>query len=147
MEWDSWTSPALSSGTPDVTLQIHSLGGVTEPLHCIIVRVNFLIRMHYLPSLLYAVGWAKGIRPVKMSGGGEGGHCLVWMEWCPAGWSVCLPLLIFPCTIKSGCSLLVPAHPGGPGKRVVKWLWLWWFVGQTYTVQLYFSPGWSRKRP
>jgi len=23
------------------------------------------------------------------------------MEWHPAGWTVCLPLLIFPCTIKS----------------------------------------------
>jgi len=29
-----------------------------------------------------------------------GGHFLVRMEWRPAGWSVCLPLLIFPCTVK-----------------------------------------------
>jgi len=36
---------------------------------------------------------------------------------------VCLPLLIFPCTIKSRSSLLARAHPGGPGKRAVKWLW------------------------
>jgi len=36
---------------------------------------------------------------------------------------VCLPLLIFPCTIKSRSSLLAPAHPGGPGKRAVKRLW------------------------
>jgi len=35
----------------------------------------------------------------KMGDGG-GWHWLVQMEWCPAGWSVCLPLLIFPCTIK-----------------------------------------------
>jgi len=35
-------------------------------------------------------------------------------------WSVCLPLLIFRCTIKSRSSLLAPAHPGGPGKRAVK---------------------------
>jgi len=41
------------------------------------------------------------------------------MEWRPAGWSVCLPLLIFPCTIKSRSSLLAPAHPGGPEKRAV----------------------------
>ena len=33
-----------------------------------------------------------------------------------------LPLLIFPCTIKSRSSFLAPAHPGGPGKRAVKWL-------------------------
>jgi len=37
------------------------------------------------------------------------------MEWCSTGWSLCLPLLIFPCTIKSRSSLLAPAHPGGPG--------------------------------
>jgi len=52
---------------------------------------------------------------------------------------VCLPLLIFPCTTKSRSSLLAPAHPRGPGKRFVKRLWLWWFIGQTYIVQLYFS--------
>jgi len=45
------------------------------------------------------------------------------MEWHPARWLMCLPLLIFPCIIKSRSSLLAPAHPGGPGKRAVKWLW------------------------
>ena len=29
---------------------------------------------------------------------------------------MCLPLLIFPCTIKYRSSVLAPAHPGGPGK-------------------------------
>jgi len=48
---------------------------------------------------------------------GGGGHWLVRMEWHPAGWSVCLRLLIFPCTIKSRSSLLAPAYPGSPGKR------------------------------
>ena len=68
------------------------------------------------------LGDRKGIRPVKKyEGDGGGEHWLVLME-CPAGWSVCLPLLIFPCTIKSRSSLLVPAHPGGPGKRAAKWL-------------------------
>jgi len=43
-----------------------------------------------------------------------GGHWLDRMEWHAAGWSVCLPLLIFRCTIKSRSSLLAPAHPGGP---------------------------------
>ena len=42
--------------------------------------------------------------------------------WHPPRWSMCLPLLIFPCTIKSRSSLLAPAHPGGPGKRAVKQL-------------------------
>jgi len=55
-------------------------------------------------------------------GDGGGGHWLVQMEWRPAGWSVCLPLLIFPCTMKSRSSLMAPAHPVGPGKGAVKWL-------------------------
>jgi len=72
------------------------------------------------------LGGRKGIRPVKKNGeDAGGGHWLVRMEWRPAGWSVCLPLLIFPCTIKYRSSLLAPAHPGGPGKRAVKRLW-WW---------------------
>ena len=41
------------------------------------------------------------------------------MEWRPDGWSVSLPVLIFPCTIKSRSSLLAPALPGGPAKRAV----------------------------
>ena len=55
-----------------------------------------------------------------LMGDGGGGHWLVRVEWRPAGWSVCLPLAIFPCTIKSRSSLLAPAHPGGSGKRDVK---------------------------
>ena len=31
---------------------------------------------------------------------------------------MCLPLLILSCDIKSRSSLLAPAHPGGPGKRL-----------------------------
>ena len=48
---------------------------------------------------------------------------------CWSGWSGaqpndrCLPLSIFPCTIKSRNSLLAPAHLGGPGKRAIKQLW------------------------
>ena len=66
------------------------------------------------------LGSRKGIRPVKNKGDGGGGHWLVWMEWRPAGWLMCLPLLIFPCTINSRSSLLAPAHPGSPGKMAVK---------------------------
>jgi len=50
-------------------------------------------------------------------GDGVGGHWLVRMELRPAGWSVCLPLLISPCTMKSRSSLLASAHPGGPEKK------------------------------
>ena len=46
------------------------------------------------------------------------------MEWHPAGWLVCLPLIIFPCTIKCRSSLVAPAHPGGPERRAVKRLLL-----------------------
>jgi len=60
--------------------------------------------------------------PVKDDADGGGGNWLVRMEWRPAGWSVCLPLLIFPCTMKSRSSFLAPAHPGGSGKRAVKGL-------------------------
>jgi len=71
-----------------------------------------------VPSVLWHcwLGGRNSIRPVKMGDGGSG-HWLFRMEWRPAGWSVCLPLLIFPCTIKSRSSLLAPAHVGGPRKR------------------------------
>ena len=52
-----------------------------------------------------------------MEVGDDGGGHLVRMEWRLAGWSVCLPLLIFPCTLKCRGSLLAPAHPGGPGNK------------------------------
>ena len=68
----------------------------------------------------WAAGGASGLH--KNMGDDGGGHCLVRMEWRPARWSVCLPLLIFPCTIKSRSSLLAPAHPDGRRKRAVKWL-------------------------
>ena len=48
--------------------------------------------------------------------------------------TVCLPLLIFPCTIKSRSSLLALAHLGGPGKRAIKRLWCW-CVGTITVVQ------------
>jgi len=66
------------------------------------------------------LGGRKGIRPIKEWWDGGGGRWLVWVEWRPAGWSVCLPLLIFPCTIKSRSSLLALAHPGGHRKKGCK---------------------------
>jgi len=53
---------------------------------------------------------------ISNRGDGGGGYWLFRMEWHPARWSVCLPLLIFPCTMKSRSSLLAPAHTGGPEK-------------------------------
>jgi len=77
----------------------------------------------------------------KKMGGDGGGHSLVRMEWRPGGLSVYLPLLIFPWTIKSRSSLLALAHPGGPGKRAIKWLWYGgvslWFLCQSQTSHYY----------
>ena len=86
-----------------------------------------LIQMHKLPPLLWHcwLGGRKGMHlACKKRRDGGGWHWLVRMEWRPAGWSVCLRLLIFPCTTKSRSSLLALAHPGGPGKRAVKRLCL-----------------------
>ena len=71
-------------------------------------------------ALTLLVGRQEGHPVCKKYGG--------WWRWAlvspdgvaPAGWSVCLPLLISPCTVKSRSSLLAP---DGPGKRAVKWLW------------------------
>jgi len=73
-------------------------------------------------ALTLLVGRQEGHPACKKMGDGGGGHWLVRMEWRPGGWSVCLPLLIFPCTIKSRSSLQAPAHPGDPGKRALKLL-------------------------
>jgi len=89
-------------------------------------QTNYVIVCHIVAfsALTLLVRWQEGHPARKKYGGdGGGGHWLVRMEWCPAGWSVCLPLLIFPCTIKSRSSLLALAHPGSPGKRDVKRLW------------------------
>jgi len=79
-------------------------------------------------ALTLLVGRQEGHPACKKEWGG-------WWRWelvsldgvAPAGWPVCLPLLIFPCTVKSRSSLLAPAHPGGPGKKAVKRLWWWWY--------------------
>jgi len=91
----------------------------------------FPVYLAYWPSVLWHcwLGAKKGIGSVKKMADGGGMHWLVRMEWCPARWSVCLPLLIFPCTIKSKSSLLAPAHPGGTGKRAIKRLWCCVVVG------------------
>ena len=72
-------------------------------------------------ALTLLVGRQEGHQACKKCGDGGGGHWLVQMEWRSAGWSV--PLLIFPCIIKSRSSLLAPVHPCGPGKRAIKRLW------------------------
>jgi len=53
-------------------------------------------------ALTLLVGWQKGHPVCKKLGDGGGGHWLVRMKWHPAGWSVCLPLLIFIQKFSSG---------------------------------------------
>jgi len=84
----------------------------------------FKLKNYAFSILTLLVGRQEGHLACKKVWGDDGGrHWLVRMEWRPAGWSVCLPLLILPCTIKSRSFLLAPAHPGSPGKRVEKRLW------------------------
>jgi len=74
-------------------------------------------------------------------GDGGGGHWLVQMEWRLAGWSVCLLLLIFLCTIKSRSSLLAPAHQVVPEKGPQNGCgYLWWLI-----VAVLNNPGMSNR--
>jgi len=84
-----------------------------------------LLLLPYLPPVLSRcwLGGRKGIRPVKMGGGG-GGHWLVRMEWCPAGWSVCasvnLPLHYKVHKFSSGTG-----SPGWSWKKGCKTVVVW----------------------
>jgi len=97
------------------------------------VKLNGEDLSHYLNKIelvgclqcFDAVGWAaeKASGRKKIWGDDEGGHWLVRMEWRPPRWSVCLPPLICPCTVKSRSFLLAPADPCGPEKMAIKRLW------------------------
>ena len=64
----------------------------------------------------------EGHPDCKKWGDGGGGYWLVWMEWRPAGWSVCasvnLPLHHTVQRFSSGTG-----SPGWSQKRAIKWLW------------------------
>ena len=100
--------------------------------HCFIILYDWFV----LPSVLWhcwLVG-RKGIRSVKKWGDGGGGHWLVRMEWRPAGWSVCLPLLIFPCTIKVQKFSSATGLPGWFRKKGHKTVVVW--CGGLYCFKL-----------
>jgi len=62
-------------------------------------KLTFMVFIHICLLCFDIVGWATGrVFGLRIRGDGGDGHWLALMEWCPAGWSVCLPLLIFPCT-------------------------------------------------
>jgi len=69
------------------------------------------------------VGRQEGHPACKKWADGGGGHCLVRMEWRPAGWSVCLPLLIFPCNPKSEVLFWHWLTQVVPEKGALKRLW------------------------
>ena len=126
LHWSNWTRLWTSSGMkylrPLIKCELRTL-------------LAFIIAFYSLSSIAFSaltllVGWQEGYPSCKKWGDGGDGHWLIRIEWRPARWSVCLPLLVFPCTIKSRSSLLAPAHPGGPGKMAVKRLWCGggWFI-------------------
>jgi len=65
----------------------------------------------------------KGIRRKNVWMMIDGGGSLMSPDGMAVSRIVCVSAsVIFPCTIKSKRFLLVPTHPGSPGKRAVKWL-------------------------
>jgi len=93
------------------------------PLRRLLPNPNALVAFSALTLL---IGRQEGYPACKKWDGG-GGLWLVRMEWHPAGWSVCLPLLIFPCTIKSRSFFSGTVSPGWSRKKGRKRLWWWWF--------------------
>ena len=128
--------PFKYSNTEDDTA-IELVGSVTYsnmyPKFCLLVvlwHVTYSVCWYCRPKILFMkflILW----HCVARWGDGGGGHWLVRMEWHPAGWSVCLLLLIFPCSIKSRRSFLALAHLGGPGKRAVNGCGVVWWVAHT----------------
>ena len=109
---------------PQTLSQSQSTWAVSEPVGCchshslspFIIIIITLSKSFAFSALTLLVGRQEGHPACKKLWGWWRWALLVWMEWRPAGWPVCLPLLIFSCSIKSRSSLLAPAHPGGPGK-------------------------------
>jgi len=58
--------------------------------------VSSIVNRVAFSALTLLFGRQEGHLACKKWGDGGGGHCLVWIEWHPSGWSVCLPMLIFP---------------------------------------------------
>jgi len=67
-------------------------------------------------ALTLLAGRQEGHLACKEMGDGGSARWLVRMERHPVGWSVCLHLLIFPCTIKSR-SFLSSSSPGWSWKK------------------------------
>ena len=113
----SWTGEAVQRFWSRTAVPRHRCSGGTA----ICWFVNHISKIvTYSCPKIWSVSISCHLIIIFLTGGG---HWLVRMEWRPAGWSVCLPLLIYPCTMMSRNSLLAPADPGGPGQRAIKRLW------------------------
>ena len=113
-------------------------GGCVQVYSCYLFQCFFQC---FLPSVLWRcwLGGRKGIQPVKT-------------EWWGAGVVICLEcgadlhmaqLMPLPPTvscfskIQIGFTFLVPAHPGSPGQRAVK---------RVYVFQCFDAVGWAAGR-
>jgi len=89
------------------------------------VYYAFIHKAFAFSALMLLVGWQEGHPACKQ------------LEWWGAGVVICLErdadlhvaqLMPLPltvscfCKIQIGFTFLVPAHPGSPGKRAVKWV-------------------------
>jgi len=120
-------------------------------------RITYLLTAYYLTTPLAMQASIFGACPqarMKWEGCGRKGirRKNVWMM-IDGGGSVMSPdgvavsrivcmsaSVIFPCTIKSKRFLLVPTHPGSPGKKAVRWLCvlLLWYLSN--------NVGWMSRR-
>ena len=106
------SSTLMTSGDPvDLT---HTSQSHRDKLHSMAGERQKTIAFSALTLL---VGRQEKHPVCKKLDDGGGGHWLVRMEWRPAGWSVCLPLLIFPCTIKSSKFSSGTSSPGWSRKK------------------------------
>jgi len=95
--------------------------------HCL-PFYHFFSFLHYRPSVLWHSwsGGRKGIRPVKNWVVGCW-HGYLSEAWCrlaygPADTTATRCLLSCFSKIQIGFTFLVPAHPGSPGQRAIKWV-------------------------
>jgi len=93
--------------------------GLAHPAGCVCVCMYGMdvLWLVAFSALTLLDGRQEELPACKNMGDGGGEHWLVQVEWRPARWSMCLPLLILPCTIKSRSSLLAPAHTVGPREK------------------------------
>jgi len=93
---------------------------------------------YLLPSVLWCcwLGSRKGIQSVKKLSGGV----LAWLSVCSevqtctrASWCWWHSLSCLS-EIQTGFTFLVPAHPGSPGQRAIKWVCAWSKMAKTWST-------------